>query len=84
MTPQLQRLATLAAALVPDRAGRLLSLVASPHASAAAALATQLAARPRAERVRAVARTLTPPAAGIPLEAPPTHPALRRLWREQR
>jgi hypothetical protein len=82
MTPQLQRLATLAAALVPDRAGRLLSLVASPHASAAAALATQLAAGSRAERVRAVARTLTPPA-GIPLRAPPTHPALRRLWREQ-
>ena len=83
MTPQLQRLATLAAALVPDRAGRLLSLVASPHASAAAALATQLAARSRAERVGAVARTLTPPA-GIPLEAAPTHPALRRLWREPR
>ncbi len=79
----LRRLATLAAALAPDRAGRLLALVASPHAPAAVELATRLAARPRAERVQAVAQTLAP-AAGAPLDAPPAHVALRRLWRERR
>ncbi len=83
MTPPLQRLATLAAALVPDRAGRLLSLVAAPHASSAAELAARLAVCPRAERVRAVARALMP-SAGIPFGAPPAHAALRRLWLERR
>jgi len=83
MTPPLQRLATLAAALVPDRAGRLLALIAAPQASSAAELATRLAVCSRAERVRAVARVLTP-STGIPIGAPPAHAVLRRLWRERR
>lgn len=74
MTPDLDRLAALAAALAPSAAGRLLALVSGSDATAAAARAGALAALPRAGRLAALAA-----AAGPPGGSAWTHPILGRL-----
>lgn len=58
MTDPDRRVATLAVLLAPDRAEALLSRLGTAGAADAAAHARQLAARPRRERLQALAASL--------------------------
>lgn len=80
MSPALDRLVALAAALAPDRAERLLLRLAR-GGPAAAARAAALARGGRAGRLAAVAAAFAEPSFA---ELAAAHPLLARLAREER
>ncbi len=64
MITPFERIAALAAVFLPARAGRLMSLVATPWSAGALSYATALSLRPREERLAALADALAGSPAG--------------------